>query len=174
MKDEQGNTETPEQRTHRLELEARTRQIAEVIKGLMPPETAFVLVTAERGQGGPMSYCATLPRDQSARMLTELLDGWKYRDGLNCEPTVQTATFLRERVKEMEAIHPRMLLKHMREAMESAESMALGTAQGDEGSAKEMVVQVMSVVTMGLALLQSFNHYAHAKAQQGPAGGTPA
>lgn len=170
MKDEQGNTETPEQRTHRLELEARTRQIAEVIKGLMPPDTAFVLVTAERGQGGALAYLASVPRDNAVRLLSELLDGWKYRDGLTCEPSVQTATFLRERVKEMEAIHPRLLLKHMREAMESAESMALGTAQGDEGSAKEMVVQVMSVATMGLALLQSFNHYAHAKA----GGGAPA
>jgi hypothetical protein len=170
MKDEQGNTETPEQTAHRLELEGRTRQIAEVIKGMMPPDTAFVLVSADRGQGGALAYLANLPRDNAARMLTELLDGWQYRDGLSAEPTVKTATFLRERVKELEVVHPRMLLKHMREAMESAESMALGTAQGDEGSAKEMVVQVMSVATMGLALLQSFNHYAHAKA----GGGAPA
>lgn len=163
--------ETPGEIAYRLQSEKRTAEIAAAIKDMMLPGSVFVLVSATVGEGGHTSYASTAKRTDSVRLLTELLDTWKYQDGLMCEPTVQTATFLRENVNALRGIHPRTLLASMDEAMAACHA---AVASGD---AKEIVVQAMSCATQGLALLQSFHAYAHSKAKEGFAageGGAPA
>jgi len=89
----------------RLSGEAECRQIAELIATKLPASRGFVLVTADYGEPGSFSnanYVARMDRDDAARLLTEMLDTWR-ADGRATvtEPSVQTATFLRESVHGM-------------------------------------------------------------------------
>lgn len=94
--------ESPAEKQYRLQGEAECRRIAELVKKEMPLGRAFVLVTADIG-GGPnakfsnTSYVSTANREDSQRLLTELLDHWR-GNGLGCEPSVSTATSIREGV----------------------------------------------------------------------------
>lgn len=93
--------ESPAEMQYRLRSEAECRRIAEQIKGQLPEGMGFVLITADIG-GGPdakfsnTSYVATINREDSARLLTELVDHWRQEGGAVTEPSVQTMTKVRE------------------------------------------------------------------------------
>jgi hypothetical protein len=53
------------------------------------------------GSAQNLSYVATLNRNDAARVLTELCDHWLARDGIGAEPSVHTASILRELVSQM-------------------------------------------------------------------------
>ena len=99
--------ESPEEVQYRLQSEKDCRRIADLVKKEMPGGRIFVLVTADVG-GGPdarfsnTAYVSTGQRDDCARLLTELLDHLR-ADGNTTEPTIQTATRMREAVYGLSA-----------------------------------------------------------------------
>lgn len=92
----------PAEQTYRIQGEAECRRIADLIRAELPKNRGFILVTADYGGGGePFSnthYVAGVMREDAQRLLTELLDYWGTEQGLACEPSVRTATALREGV----------------------------------------------------------------------------
>lgn len=68
--------ETMEQRTRRLMLEQRTREIADRIKDLLPPDTVFMLFTADVGEDGGLAYVGTSQREDTIAMMREFLHRW--------------------------------------------------------------------------------------------------
>jgi hypothetical protein len=100
VSDASDRNETPAETQYRLRSEAECRRIAGLIKSELPAGMGFVLITADLGEAGAsfsnLSYTASIDREDSARMLTELLNG-----GMGTEPSVATATKMREFVYRM-------------------------------------------------------------------------
>lgn len=88
----------------RLDTERRCRALADKFKAeLLPHNQGFVLIVFdyEGGSAQNLSYIATLNRNDAARLLTGLTDHWLDRDGIGAEPSIHTATMLRELVSQM-------------------------------------------------------------------------
>jgi len=119
--------ETPEEIQLRLHHERECRRIADLIKAELPENRQFVLVTCTTG-GGPdapfssLDYVASVEREDSARLLTELVDHWRNDAGTATEPSVQTATKMREMVFGLRAVPIERLLHGARCSVRDADS----------------------------------------------------
>ncbi len=96
--------ETPAEVQYRLHNERECRRIANLIKGELPEGIGFVLLTATHGGGEgasfqSASYVSSINREDSARLLTELVDHWQQSSDIVAEPTVATMTVVRETVQ---------------------------------------------------------------------------
>jgi hypothetical protein len=141
----------------RLHHEKECRRIAELVKKELPEDRGFILVTATVG-GGPNAtlsstdYVSTCERDDAARLLTELLDHWR-NEGTGCEPTVETATKLRELVYDARRFSPVDLVK----------AVKLGVKEIDRAMAKESISETLSAALVvsgtALALIDSFEQF---------------
>lgn len=145
----------------RLHHEKECRRIAELVKAELPEGRGFVLVTATFGEPGSgfssTDYVASINRQDSARLLTELLDHWR-GDGTGCEPTVETATKMRELVFDARRFNPVDLVK----------AIKLGVKEIDKAMAKESINETLSAAFVtsatALALVDSFQQFeAHQK-----------
>jgi hypothetical protein len=116
------------EKAYRAQGEAECRRIAEIIRAELPKNRGFILVTADYGGGGePFSnthYVAGVKRQDAQRLLTELLDYWGAEQGLACEPSVRTATALREGVFTIRSsgAEPLRILQNARRNVRDAES----------------------------------------------------
>ena len=68
--------ETPEQTEKRLTLEEKTREIASVIRGMVPEDTTFMLFLADVGDKGNLAYVGTTQRESTIEMMREFLERW--------------------------------------------------------------------------------------------------
>lgn len=68
--------ETPEQTERRLQLEEKTRAIADVISEMMPEDTTFMLFLADVGDKGNIAYVGTSQRESTIEMMREFLERW--------------------------------------------------------------------------------------------------
>ena len=143
--------ESPEEVQLRLHHEKECRRIAELVKGELPADRLFVLVTASLGggPGAPFSstdYVSTMQREDAGRLLTELLDHWRV-DGTLTEPSIQTATTLREEVFRLRDVPIEKLLHVARCSVRDLESATRLKDQHRSG------VEAMKTAAMGLAIL---------------------
>jgi hypothetical protein len=119
--------ESPEEVQLRLHHEKECRRIAELIKSELGEGRGFVLVTGTCG-GGPgasfssTAYVSSVEREDSARWLTELIDHWRETGGSVTEPSVQTATKIREHVFALRGEATERLLHGARCSVRDAES----------------------------------------------------
>jgi hypothetical protein len=148
-------TESPEELQYRIDAEKRLREVAEVVRAMLPEDRGFILISATLSEGDePFShtaYTSTIDRDDAERLLNELLDHWRHGEDRETEPTVKTATFLREQVKLLRQFGPHQLIAAMAEGVrDAADALA-------RREAKECVVQVMTVAAGALAFYGSFN-----------------
>lgn len=151
-------TESPAETQYRLASEAECRRIAELVKKELSPRLGFVLVTADFGdnkQGfSNTSYVATIRRPDAQRLLTELLDSWK-EGGLSCEPSVSTATRLREIVFDAQQQKFTPIDLHR--------ALQLGIVELDKAfdkqSAGEAISAAIVISGMALALFDSFERF---------------
>lgn len=102
-----GKTESGAEVRYRLHNEGEARVLADKLKGMLGPGLGFVLITCTYGGEGERfqntSYIATVNREDSARLLCEMLDHWE-NAGTVTEPRVETATQLREAVHELREV----------------------------------------------------------------------
>lgn len=166
--------ESPEETRLRIDAEVRCRKIGDAIKGMLPKSTGFVLVT--RSFGAPSErfkstqYVASVNRDDAERLLNELLDYWRNGDLRFSEPTVKTATFLRESVHTVitsRRTPTDMIAELLAEATGAAQAFpdeAFATTHTEEecrDAAQECVTHAMTAAVIALALFQSFSMMAH-------------
>lgn len=134
--------ETPEEVQLRLHHEKECRRISDIVKRELGADQGFVLVTATLG-GGPnasfssMQYMSSIERDDAARLLAELLDNWQSR-GTGTQPTVGTATMLRELVYALRGTTRHRLLNGARCSVRDADS---AIAQGDIRRSKAQLIK---------------------------------
>jgi hypothetical protein len=153
-------SESPAEKQYRLASEAECRRVADLIKKELSPRLGFLLVTADFGGGKEFSntsYVSSVQRDDAVRLLTELLDNWMSR-GTGTQPTVKTATCLREGVFAIRANARQRLLHGARCSVRDAES-ALRVGNELEGK-----VQLLKLATEALAL---FDQLESARAEEG-------
>jgi hypothetical protein len=173
MTDKMPNTraETPEEVQYRLDGEKRCRAIADIARKMLPETTGFLLLTATVGGSGEpfqhTSYVSTFQRDDAERLLNEFLDYWREGENRFTEPTVKTATFLRERVygiiaqsNATPADIVRALHADAQAALDIFPSEAWAAEHTEEECrtrARECVIHAMTAAVSGLALYQSFS-----------------
>lgn len=146
-------SESDSEKQYRLRNETECRRIADIIKAQLSPGLGFVLVTTTVGDAGKfsnMSYVASINRDDSARLLTELLDHWR-PSNIVCEPTVQVATFLREIVYSIRATPWKRLLHGARCSLRDAE------AARTLGNVERAKTEVLKLASEALALFDQLN-----------------
>lgn len=68
--------ETPEEREKRLTLEFTTREIADRIKEMLPPNTTFMLFLSDVGEDGNLAYVGDTQRESAIPMMREFLHRW--------------------------------------------------------------------------------------------------
>jgi len=144
--------ETPAETQYRLHNERECRRIADLIKAELPEGRGFVLVTADHGKGHlheqfqNTAYVSNLHREDSARLLTELVEHWRPL-GIVCEPTAETANALREFVHEIRGNAWERLLHGARCSLRDAES-----AHRMKDS-RRAIVQCLKLAAEALALV---------------------
>jgi hypothetical protein len=135
--------ESPAEVQLRLHHEKECRRIAEIVVRELPANMGFVLVTATKG-GGPgatfssTQYIANIDRDDSARLLSELLDHWQDK-GTGTQPTVAIATLLREFVHSSRNIPVKRLLHGARCSVRDIEAGL--TAKTDVTTVKALLIK---------------------------------
>lgn len=148
-------SESEAERQLRVHHERECRRIAELVKKELPESRLFVLVTATVG-GGPeakfssMDYVSTIEREDSFRLLCELLDRWQ-ESGIATEPTVKTATFVRENVHALRDVPVSELLKGARYSVRDG---AEAYSAGDRKKACAMFGKLMVEATALFGRLQ--------------------
>lgn len=147
-------TESVAEKTFRLSSEAECRRIADVVAGMLPASRGFVLVTADYGDAGAFSntnYVARMRRDDAARLLTEMLDTWRVNGAAEVtEPSVQTATFLRESVHGMTDVPTSTIATALPETVAKLRTAlgAGGSAHGSESAlalSGRLAVEALSI-----------------------------
>jgi hypothetical protein len=112
--------ESPDQTQHRIGTEQRTRELADLVKSRIPEGLGFVLITATFGGSDDpfhdMAYVSTMRREDSARLLTELVGRW-LPSGIVTQPTHETATVMRESVHEIRQSAPAQILENIRKRL---------------------------------------------------------
>ncbi len=144
MKDE---PESIAEKTFRLRNEVECRKIAELLRRELSPGLGFVLLTCTYGSGkfSNTSYVATINRDDAARLLNETLDHWQ-ENGVGTEPSMRTATFLRETVYSLREQPWRRLLHGARCSVRDAESaLAAGSTEAGQREVLKACVELMTV-----------------------------
>lgn len=66
----------PDDMTRRIVLEERSRVVADTIVQMMPPDTTFMLITANVGENANLSYISNAQRESAIEMMRELLHRW--------------------------------------------------------------------------------------------------
>jgi hypothetical protein len=121
-----GKTESAAEMRYRLHNEGEARKLADKLKGMLEPGVSFVLITCTQGGSASgfsnMSYISTVQRQDSARLLCEMLDYWE-NEGTVTEPRVETATQLREAVSELRAVPHEDLLRLIASCLEELRSL---------------------------------------------------
>jgi hypothetical protein len=145
------NRETPEEVQLRLHHEKECRRIADIVKRELPQNMGFVLVTATHGGGqnatfSSMQYVSSIERDDTARMLNELLDNWQDR-GTGTQPTVGIATMLREFVYQLRSNPWQRLLHGARCSVRDAEgALTAGNKHRAKGEILKGAAELLAVL----------------------------
>lgn len=130
---------SPAEMAYRVQGEGECRKIADVVATMLPASRGFVLVTADYGDAESFSntsYVARMRRDDAARLLSELLDNWRTEGKARVtEPSVETATFLRESVVGMHDVATAEIVEGMAKSVRGLEEALLDDARdgGTEG-----------------------------------------
>jgi hypothetical protein len=95
--------ETDAEKQVRLHYEKECRRIAELVKAELPEDRGFILITTQRGEEAGASfascdYVSTVDPRDALRLLHEFVGRLTRRTRVVGEPTVDTATVMREHV----------------------------------------------------------------------------
>lgn len=145
-----GKPESPEEVQVRLDQEKRMRQLAEGLKAQVGKGEVFVFLLASVGDGGKFnstSYVSTADREDSCRLLQELLDTWTQRDGIHGEPGVHTSSMLREQVYSLRNLSHNEICA---EGQKAARNMAAEPDKQSMGAA----VHYLRCAALNLAMYQ--------------------
>jgi hypothetical protein len=159
-----GKTESGPEVRYRLHNEGEARKLADKIKGMIEPGLGFVLITCTYGGSGEpfqnTSYIATVNREDSARLLCEMLDHWE-NAGTVTEPRVETATQLREAVHEMRELSLDDLLGLIGECLKDlARGVSARCGLADTGAA------ALGLAALGVSIYDHLKRSHDASAQE--------
>jgi hypothetical protein len=155
--------ETGPETQYRLSNEAETAKVADKLKEMLGPRMAFVLIAStinaspEDKSFANTSYVSTMRREDSARLLCEMLDRWM-PSGIPCEPVPATMTEIRE---DVFAIRDEPMKKLLAGALDDltkcVDVAARVTARGEAATptpddAKEMAINALAVAVQAIAV----------------------